>query len=89
MIRSTALFALLALGCATSALAAAPAPDRDQADKPAAQAAPDEEPKICHMETATGSVMPKRVCRTKAEIDAQRLAAERYRDQQNRMSGGR
>lgn len=28
------------------------------------------ENKICRMETGTGSVMPRRVCRTKAEWDA-------------------
>jgi hypothetical protein len=89
-IRPAALFALLALGCATPVFAADAAGAGDHSDKPATQATtPPEERKICTMETATGSVMPKRVCRTRAEIEAQRREAERYRDQQNRLGGGR
>jgi hypothetical protein len=42
--------------------------------------------KVCHMETATGSVMPKRICRTAAEQElAQRQAdrdMDRIRDRQ-------
>jgi hypothetical protein len=55
---------------------------------PAAQAegeAQTEKPKkICRMETATGSVMPKRVCRTPEQVAADEEAARRTREQLNR-----
>ena len=77
--------AFAALLCAsTAALAAgesAPAAGQSedqQAEKPK---------KICRMETATGSVMPKRVCRTPEQVAADEDAARRTRDAMNRNRG--
>jgi predicted secreted protein len=39
------------------------------APAPAAQAAPVKEKKICRTETNTGSIMPRRTCKTQAEWD--------------------
>ena len=44
-----------------------------------APAAPKER-KVCHSEVATGSVMPKRVCRTVSTDPTERLRAERDLD---------
>jgi hypothetical protein len=55
----------------------APATSEAQAEKPK---------KICRMETGTGSVMPKRVCRTPEQIEAEQEAAQRTREQMNRNS---
>jgi hypothetical protein len=35
---------------------------------------------VCHSETATGSIMSKRVCRTPEQIEADRLQAKRDTD---------
>ena len=43
--------------------------------------------KVCRMETGTGSVMPKRVCRTPEQIAAEQEAARRTRDEMNRSRG--
>ncbi len=60
--------------------AAAPghAEDPAQAEKPK---------KICRMETVTGSVMPKRVCRTPEQVAAEEEAARNTREQMNRNRG--
>jgi hypothetical protein len=53
---------------------------------PAAPAAPVKEKKICRSEEVTGSIMPKRVCRTKAEWDAYQVQiGNRVRDQQRTL----
>jgi hypothetical protein len=87
-IRLAAPLALLALSCAGPGFAAA----SDDAhaghateQAPAADARDDKERKVCRMEKATGSNMPKRVCRTVAQIEQDQRNAERFRDQQNRM----
>ena len=36
---------------------------------------PKEQRRVCEMQTTTGSIMPKRVCRTVAEIDEQQRVA--------------
>ena len=74
-------FAVL-LCASTAAYAAdesAPTPSEAQQDKPK---------KICRMETATGSVMPKRVCRTPEQIEAEAREAERLRSQMDGRRGG-
>ena len=91
IIRLAAPLALIALSCAGPGFAAAPdaahaahAEGRtDQA--PAPETAPAKQRKVCRTETATGSVMPKRVCRTVAQIEQDERNVERFRDQQNRM----
>jgi len=85
-IRFAAPLALFALSCAAPVLAVASdsaqaAPGTEQS---ASDAKPKKERKICRSETATGSVMPKRVCRTVAQIEEDERNAERFRDQQNR-----
>jgi hypothetical protein len=50
-----------------------------------ADAKPAKQRRVCRNETATGSVMPKRVCRTVEQIEADERNAEEYRDRQNRM----
>lgn len=77
--------AVAVLLCASAAAYAAdetapsPTPSEAQQDKPK---------KICRMETATGSVMPKRVCRTSEQIEAEARATERQRSQAESMRGG-
>ena len=76
-------FALLlcAAGTAHAADEAAPspAPNEAQESKPK---------KVCRMETGTGSVMPKRVCRTPEQIEAEARQAERLRAQMDGRRGG-
>jgi hypothetical protein len=83
-IRFAAPLALIALSCAGPAVAAAH--DHAPATPAAAEAdaKQDKQRKVCRTETATGSVMPKRVCRTVAQIEEDQRNAERFRDQQNR-----
>jgi hypothetical protein len=88
-IRLAAPLALLAFSCAGAALATPHehAAAHDQAAPAAtaeADAKPAKERKVCRSETATGSVMPKRVCRTAAQMEEEQRNAERFRDQQNR-----
>ena len=84
-IRLAAPLALIALSCAGAAIAA-PHDHTDPAAPSAAEAdaKQDKQRKVCRTETATGSVMPKRVCRTVAQIEEDQRNAERFRDQQNR-----
>lgn len=86
-IRLAAPLALLALSCTVPAFAAAgqASAENAQPSEQAADAKPDKQRKICRTETATGSVMPKRVCRTVEQIEEDERNAERFRDQQNRM----
>ena len=87
-IRFAAPLALLALSCAVPAFAAAEdAAHGDHGSEPtaASDAKPKKERKVCRSETATGSVMPKRVCRTVAQMEEDERNAEQFRDRQNRM----
>ena len=82
--RLIAAAAFAVLLCATAADAAdetapLPAPSEAQQDKPK---------KICRRETVTGSVMPKRVCRTPEQIEAEARTTERQRAQAETMRGG-
>jgi len=89
-IRFAAPLALLALVCAMPAHAAAPNAGHgehgaEQGDTAAADAKPAKTRRVCRNETATGSVMPKRVCRTVEQMEEDERRAEEFRDRQNRM----
>lgn len=86
-IRLAAPLALIALSCAGPALAAAHDAHAGQSAEqtPAEEAKPDKQRKVCRTETSTGSVMPRRVCRTVAQMEEEQRNAERFREQQNRM----
>jgi hypothetical protein len=88
-IRLAAPLALLALSCAGSTVAAAPDAHAGHTAQPTAEAEAEAKPaksrRVCRRETATGSVMPKRVCRTAEQVEADERNAERLREQQNRM----
>ncbi len=70
----------VAAGFATSAVAQAPQPSAPQV------AAPVKEKKICRSENSTGSILPKRTCKTQAEWTAtdaaNRDVVEQRRNQQ-------
>jgi len=53
--------------------------------KPVEVSAPSKEKKICRRETATGSIMPRSVCRTKAEWNAITAQSQSDRDRLNDM----
>jgi hypothetical protein len=57
----------------------APSEGEAQAEKPK---------KVCRMETGTGSVMPKRVCRTPEQVEADQEAARRTREAMDRSRRG-
>lgn len=84
-IRLAAPFAFLALVLAAPTLAAASQGDHSSHTTAEAEAKPEKTRKVCRSETATGSVMPKRVCRTVAQMEQDERSAERFREQQNRM----
>ena len=89
-IHLAAPLALLALLCTAPAYASAADgahSGHTETQAPATNAKKGKERKICRSETATGSVMPKRVCRTVAQIEEDERNAERFRDQQNRPGG--
>lgn len=73
--RTLLLAAALVCACAAVPAFAADKAESDQAQsaQPAdnhAAPAEDKNRKVCKVEVSTGSVMPKRVCRTVAEIEA-------------------
>ena len=74
-----------------AAAAAAPAPTAAAAPTaPAAQpAAPRKEKKICTSETVSGSIMPKRVCRTQTEAEAEAREMSRRSIELPSRAGGR
>ena len=73
---------LLASACASSSTSAGSAPLQTQsraASGPApaaAKTASDDDKLICEMERPVGSNIPKRVCRTQAQIDRERETAQ-------------
>lgn len=69
---------LTANAAGETAAPSAPAEGETQAEKPK---------KVCRMETGTGSVMPRRVCRTPEQIAADQEAARRTREEMNRNRG--
>ena len=77
--------AVALLLCASTAAYAA-----EEAAPPAqneSEAQAEKPKKVCRMETVTGSVMPKRVCRTPEQVAADQEAAQRTREQMNRNRG--
>ncbi len=80
--QSIRLFAVALFLCVPASLQAAP--DATPAPRAKAEAQPEKPKKICRMETATGSVMPKRVCRTPEQVAADEEAARRTREQLDR-----
>jgi hypothetical protein len=62
-------FVLPILVTVSAAAIPASAQDASDASQPAAEK-PAKEKKICKTDTGTGSIMPKRTCRTKVEWDA-------------------
>ena len=83
---ATLFLCLPAAAHATEHSAPAPATQAEAgAEDTAAEA---EKPKkVCRMETGTGSVMPRRVCRTPEQVAADQEAARRTREQMNRNRG--
>jgi hypothetical protein len=76
--------AVVALLCCVP-VAAHAAGENPPSPAPSTSAAQPEKPrKICRMETGTGSVMPKRVCRTPEQIEAEHEASSRARDEVDR-----
>lgn len=86
------LIAALLVACPASIVAQTPAPD---APKPESQETivvkgkiPDADKRVCKTDVTTGSIIPKRTCRTKGEWEAIRLrsiaAAERMKTEQAR-----
>lgn len=85
----TVHFVLVAVLAAGPAFAAEPAP-KPEAAKPA-KAAPaepkdDSEKLICTREKSTDSFMSKRVCKTKAQIEAERQASRQLQEQRDVLS---
>lgn len=72
-VRATTLIALLAIvGCAGT-----PAPANNVAPPVQAATPAADEEVVCRTETPTGSRVGKRVCRTKAQAEAERVETER------------
>jgi hypothetical protein len=81
---------------ATPALAADPQPSADKPQAAAAQPKPAQteaekkakaqEKLICTREASTDSFLTKRVCRTQAQIDEERRAAQRLEDDRQLLS---
>ena len=72
------LLCVSAAAYATEAIAPTQDEGEAQAEKPK---------KVCRMETSTGSVMPKRVCRTPEQVASEQEAARRTREEMNRGRG--
>jgi hypothetical protein len=82
--------ALLLCACAASASAQTAAPAAAPEPGPSPAADPDADPdivvsgekpkKVCRTERATGSIMPKRICRTAEQVAAEQAAALRSKD---------
>ena len=58
--------------------------DETTASTPTEEGQAEKPKKVCRMETGTGSVMPKRVCRTAEQAAADAEAARRTREQMDR-----
>jgi hypothetical protein len=91
-VKPFASLALLALAFSTPSLAKDPAPQPQSApasgqptDDQAKPKKPDEEKKICKFETPTGSIRPIRICKTKAQIEADREQAQSTLEEMQRM----
>jgi len=81
MIRLLFVAALLGAPAAVSAQSAEPAAPAEQAAADAPIVVEGEkEKKICRTESSTGSIMPRRVCRTASEVARQQEEAQRQLD---------
>ena len=87
---------LLASACATSSSSSGGAPLQSQsraASAPAAAAskptASDDDKLICEYERPVGSNIPRKVCRTQAQIDREREAAQEKMRELSRTTNGR
>lgn len=84
--RLLACIALLSAVSAPAQDAAVPVPSPEQAapdpasDKPPIVVEGKKEKKICDTVTTTGSIVPKRICRTKAEIEAAQAEAQEFKE---------
>ena len=72
--KTTLLFALLLVG-APAVHATDAQPTSEAAVAPAAESKADPDEKVCKVERELGSNKMKRVCRTRAQVDADREAA--------------
>lgn len=84
MMSFSVLLLSIALASATPANPAAPPAPVTGAGSTSAQTAPDDGKLICKREKATGSKLGKRVCRTAAQIEAEREAARANLDNSSR-----
>ena len=77
---------LIGVGLVASAASDEPAaPPRDRSQAAAASAYSSQ--LTCKRERQMGSNIPRTVCRTQAQIDAERAAAEAFNRDMNRMKG--
>jgi len=83
LISASAVALLLCTSAAHAAGETAPTTTSSEGEAQA-QAQAEKPKKICRMETGTGSVMPKRVCRAAEQVEADQEAARRTRDEMNR-----
>ncbi len=77
---------LMGVGLAASALAAQPAGAPLEGSQAAAASAYSSQ-LTCKRERQMGSNIPRNVCRTRAQIDAERTAAAEFNRDMNRRSG--
>lgn len=90
--KSVSLAILLTLAVAAPAFAADP-PKPATATAPTAGAdkakpvAKPEDKLICHREEDTGSFIPRRVCKTQAQIDQDRRNAQQMKDDHDALGG--
>jgi hypothetical protein len=87
LLAATLFLCLPAVAHATEDSAPAPAAQAEASATADVPAEAEKPKKICRMETGTGSVMPRRVCRTPEQVAADQEAARRTREQMNRNRG--
>lgn len=75
---------LLCIPAAAPVVAIAAETDAPTTDAQQEAPKPEKPKKICRTETKTGSVMPKRVCRTPEQIKAEQDAAQDQLDRKQR-----
>jgi len=69
---------------ATPAAPDAPSEPTPAPESSSAPAAAEDDPKVCRLETVTGSIRPRRVCRSLSEIRAAREVAQDTLDNRTR-----
>jgi hypothetical protein len=86
---AAAILAVLAFAAVSPALAAEPSANPPQATaKPAKEATPKEK-LVCTKDEVAGSLIPKRVCRTQKQVDAQLQAVEDLSKERRELGGTR